>query len=67
MMLHVRDEVVSSDLIDRRKRLGQDRKDEVWDGVYVIMPDPTINHQRMVFELATIFNSVVRGLGLGEV
>ena len=41
-------------MIRRRRRLGIDHKDGVWDGVYVIMPDPTNDHQELVGDLAAI-------------
>jgi Uma2 family endonuclease len=53
-------------LIRERKRLGIDRKDEVWDGVYIIMPDPTIVHQRLVLEFSSIFAQTTKALGIGE-
>ena len=38
-------------IIRRRRRLGLDRKDEVWDGVYVMAPDPNTHHQLLVGRL----------------
>ncbi|MCL2768803.1 MAG: Uma2 family endonuclease [Solirubrobacterales bacterium] len=31
-------------LLERRRRLGQDRKDEVWEGVYHVVPAPSHRH-----------------------
>lgn len=31
-------------LIEERRRLGTDRFDEVWDGVYVVNPPPSFRH-----------------------
>jgi Uma2 family endonuclease len=66
MIMRVLSEQVSEDLIERRKKLGIDHKDEVWDGVYVIMPDPTIEHQRVVKRLTAILASVVDDERRGE-
>ena len=41
----------------RRQRRKADRPDEVWDGVYLIMPDPNINHQELVGKLTFAFMS----------
>ena len=54
-------------LIQRRRKLGQDRKDEVWDGVYVILPDPTNEHQELVGNLDSIARQVVVSVGTGRV
>src|SRR5215203_7033530 len=62
----VANETVRRELISRRKRLGQDRKDEVWDGVYVLMPDPSQNHQRIVKQLVKALDAVVDMEGRGE-
>lgn len=43
-------------LIERRRALGQDRPDEVWDGVYRIMTDPTPEHQRIVTSLVVLIH-----------
>lgn len=39
-------------IIRRRKESGAYRWDEVWDGVYVVSPDPDIQHQGLAFGLA---------------
>lgn len=52
-------------MIDRRRRLGIDHKDEVWDGVYVIMPDPTLSHQQIIARLLAILIEVVDDVGRG--
>ena len=36
----------------RRKRGGRDRPDEVWNGVYVVMPDPNLQHQEISLKIA---------------
>jgi Uma2 family endonuclease len=67
MIMHVLNSGVSGDIIRQRKKLGQDRKDEVWNGVYMLMPDPTIDHQRVIKLLTSILVQVVDNEGRGEV
>ena len=54
-------------IIHRRRRLGLDRKDEVWDGRYIIMTAPDNVHQEFVAELVFILTLVVKRAGLGNV
>ena len=53
-------------LIRRRRRLGLDHKDEVWNGRYIVMPDPDNLHQELVGELIFLFTLVVTRAGLGR-
>ncbi len=53
-------------IIQRRRRLGLDRKDEVWNGRYVIMPDPDNVHQDLVGELYFLLTLVITRVGLGR-
>lgn len=55
------------ELVERRKKLGIDRWDEVWDGEWHLSPAPSIEHQRMVKELLRILMEVVEDVGLGLV
>src|SRR5208282_4404695 len=55
----IADPLVEERLIAERRARGADRKDEVWDGVYVIMPDPNVEHQRLVMRLGVVFSEVV--------
>ncbi len=55
----IADPEVEERLIAERRATGADRKDEVWDGVYVIMPDPNVEHQRLVMRLGVVFSEVV--------
>ncbi len=50
---------VSEDLIARRRKLGNDRYDEVWDGVYVMPPMPNNEHQRVVMGLCASLYEVL--------
>lgn len=53
-------------IIRRRRRLGLDHKDEVWNGRYIVMPDPDNVHQEFVAELIFILTLVVTRAGLGR-
>lgn len=50
--------------LDRRRRLGQDRRDEVWEGRYVVAPDPHSNHGEVQVELAVLLRAAGRRLQL---
>lgn len=54
-------------LIDQRRAWGADHHDEVWEGVYMLVPLPNNEHQQIVFRLASILDEVVGDEGLGEV
>ncbi|HMB03060.1 MAG TPA: Uma2 family endonuclease, partial [Isosphaeraceae bacterium] len=54
-------------LIRERRANGQDRWDEVWEGVYVLMPNPNVEHHDIATGLSTIFRVVVDWRGLGKV
>jgi Uma2 family endonuclease len=51
-------------LLERRKRLGLDRHDEVWEGVLHIMPSPSGEHAVIAQQLAEILGPVARAAGL---
>ena len=50
-------------MVADRRRLGLDAKDEVWDGDYVVMPDPGNEHQLLVGDIRDALNQVVKPLG----
>ena len=50
--------------LDERRRLGQDRHDEVWDGVYHVVPSPTVWHQAFEYDLQTALRKIALPLGL---
>jgi Uma2 family endonuclease len=54
-------------LIRERQANGLDRWDEVWDGVYIIMPDPNVEHQVIVGRLVIFIGIVIDLPGLGGV
>ena len=51
-------------LLAQRRRSGADRFDEVWEGVYVVAPDPDSNHGDLQGELAPLLKVAARRLGL---
>jgi hypothetical protein len=54
---------VSRDMVRQRKKLGLDRYDEVWDGVYVMPSMANLDHQELVLEMAGLFKDVVKEAG----
>lgn len=44
--------------LERRRELGQDRFDEVWEGVYWVSPGPTAAHAIVVAELVAVLHSL---------
>ena len=50
--------------IDERRRLGLDRKDEMWDGVLHMVPPASSAHNNFGFRLAATFRSAADGRGL---
>jgi Uma2 family endonuclease len=54
-------------MIARRRRLGIDHWDEVWDGVYVTAPAANVEHFGVSADLVTVLTIVVKWAGLGEV
>jgi Uma2 family endonuclease len=43
----VQDANLAESLVEDRRRKGLDRHDEVWEGMYVVMPFPDVEHQRL--------------------
>ncbi len=54
-------------LLERRRRLGQDRFDEMWDGVLHVNPAPSYEHQRISQQPAVILDPLARAAGLEAV
>jgi len=54
-------------LLAKRRELGQDRFDEVWEGVYVMAPDADDVHQDQVGQLIGVLWTVITLPGLGKV
>lgn len=51
-------------LLERRRRSGADRFDEIWQGRYVVAPDPHSAHGEVASELRVLLKPVARRLGL---
>jgi len=63
----IQDEGLARLVIDERRRMGLDRPDEIWEGTYVIMPNPNDEHQDLVGEIDTVLRIVIQHKGLGQV
>jgi Uma2 family endonuclease len=51
-------------LVERRRRAGLDRLDEVWDGVLHMIPAPSFEHARVTQQLAEILGPLAAASGL---
>ncbi len=67
MLMEVRDPDVSSELIEDRRARGLDRWDEVWNGVYIIITQPTDEHQDLVGGLTAVLYDLVQRTRRGKV
>ena len=52
------------ELLERRRELGQDLLDEVWEGVYVMNPAPSEGHADVAQQLAELLGPAARAAGL---
>jgi Uma2 family endonuclease len=52
------------DLIERRRRSGQDLHDEVWEGTYHMAPAPHADHGYLDAELARVLQPLAEAAGL---
>lgn len=50
--------------LERRRRLGLDRRDEVWEGVLVVPPDPHSDHGQVQGSLYAVLSRVAEARGL---
>jgi Uma2 family endonuclease len=51
-------------LIEHRRRLGLDHRDEVWQGVLHMNPPPTGEHQYVLQQLSVLLDPLARDVGL---
>lgn len=51
-------------LTERRRALGQDRRDEVWEGVLHMSPSPSRRHAELVAQLLVLLDPLARAAGL---
>ncbi len=63
----IADPGVEERLLAERRARGWDRKDEVWNGIYIIMPDPNVEHQELMGQLTVALSAVVRPPAGGKV
>jgi len=54
-------------LLEHRRRSGLDRLDEVWEGVYHLVPVPSFSHARISQQLADLLGPPARAAGLEPV
>lgn len=50
--------------IERRKRLGQDRRDEAWEGVLHVVPAPSHRHSTLGAQITWLLAPVAERSGL---
>lgn len=67
MPLIVTDPEMQRAIIRRRRRLGLDKHDEVWNGVYVMSPLADDLHQNLTGEFDSILREIIQRKGLGQV
>jgi Uma2 family endonuclease len=58
MTILVLDPHAERKILAERLASGAGRKDEVWDGVYIMSPDPNIEHQRLVRRLTAVMDVI---------
>jgi hypothetical protein len=51
-------------MLERRKRLGQDRRDEVWEGVYHMTPAPAHKHSLLGAQVISLLRGPAFTAGL---
>jgi hypothetical protein len=51
-------------LLERRRRAGADRLDEVWQGVHHVVPGASLEHARVATQLALLLDAPARAGGL---
>lgn len=65
MVALITDRSLERRLIRHRRRMGADRFDEVWEGVYFMAPSPDNQHQSLSTDLVTPFKCSIDAPGLG--
>lgn len=63
----IQDPYIARSLIAERRRKGLDLHDEVWEGVYCVMPNPNVEHQDLIFGVGIPLRQVVQDAGRGRV
>jgi Uma2 family endonuclease len=67
MATMVLDPYVEEQVLASRVGTDGDKYDEVWEGVYIVTPLPSNEHQRLVIKLCMILSAVVEVNELGDV
>jgi Uma2 family endonuclease len=67
MPAFVADPFTEKRLLAERRAAGADKYDEVWDGVYVVMPLPNNEHQELVGRINNYLFTAIELPGLGRV
>ena len=67
MATMVLDPYVEEQVLASRVGTDGDKYDEVWEGVYIVTPLPSNEHQRLVNKLCMILSEVVAAKELGDV
>jgi Uma2 family endonuclease len=62
-MMIVLDRDLTESILEKRRARGNRTREEVWDGVTYIMPDPNNEHQNLAMFFGTVFNLM---FGLGQ-
>lgn len=52
------------ELLERRRQMGADRHDEVWEGVYHMVPGPSMPHADIAHQVAVLLDPPARAAGL---
>jgi Uma2 family endonuclease len=63
----ITDPQLEESLKAQRHARGIDRYDEVWDGVYIMSPQPNVEHQRLVKRLVIVLSEVISEADGGDV
>jgi Uma2 family endonuclease len=67
MAIMVLDPYFEEQILAERVGTDGDKYDEVWEGVYIVTPLPSNEHQRLVNKLCMILSEVVAAKELGDV
>jgi Uma2 family endonuclease len=51
-------------LLEKRRRMGADRHDEIWEGVYHMVPAVGMPHSDIAYQLTRLLDAPVRAAGL---
>ena len=51
-------------LLEERRRVGADRRDEVWQGVLHMIPPPSVEHERLAHRLHVLLDAHAETAGL---